>query len=109
MKNLSNMGLTTTLKKLFGGKESTSKSKGNSTDTSNYLTKNPDKKLKVRTIDATRDAKNLASNTLKQSATQATKTASRANDFVKDTGNKTVEVSDKIINGMKEKVHHAFE
>ena len=91
------MGLTTTLKKIFGGKGSTSKLKGNSTDTSDYLTNNPEKKLKVRTIDAARDAKNLASNTVKQSATQATKTTSKANKFVKDTGIKTIEVSDKII------------
>jgi hypothetical protein len=99
------MGLTTILKKIFGGADSAANSAKNVTDTSSYLTNDPEKKLKVRTIDATRDAANLANNTLKKSADKATKTASKA----KEAGNKIVDSSEKLYKGIKEKANHAFE
>lgn len=99
------MGLKTNLRKFFGRANNTTNSATNITDTSSYLTKNPAKKLKVRTIDATRGNSNLASNTLNKTAGKATKTAFKA----KEAGEKVRESTEKIIIGLKEKANHAFE
>ncbi len=68
------MRLSTFLKSLFGSKQSVRKSE----DTSDYLTNNPDKKLKVRTIDATRDIPKPTTNSVKKSTVKATKSATKA-------------------------------
>jgi len=92
------MGLTKFLNKIFGGKENSLKTMGDTTDTTNYLTSNPDKKLKVRTVDATQDARNLARNTLNTSAIKASKPASKAKNLRKESENKSLEKREIIFN-----------